>query len=481
MSLLRLHLLMTVLLCFGIGSASALSVDAPVLESRRSDGSLPGGACGGGRLSDDARYLVFYCQGTHLGSLRFFGYNTFIKDRVSGEVTRVSVDSAGQGQGRDSGGGFPSADGSQVVFTSMALLHPDTPPPLPGGPADASAPHVYLRDVRARLTHLLGRGDTGMPPPLHGTQLSDVAFGQNLVLFHASWNLIAGLPYAPTRPGQLYVRNWQTGSLDLVSATPAGGYTADGVSGGSLSRDGRYVAFNANARDLGAPLPNNDHQLFLRDRVLRTTRRISVPAAGGEFSGSYHQWEPGRFTRDGRYLALSAASDELAAGDAPGYLDAYVVDLASRRFELISKGHDGAVPDNATFDIDISGDGRYVVFFSRASNLMAVPQPSPAVYVKDRVTGEIANVSAALGALYTYDVPSVDMSDDGSAIVFTWRHAVGVPVVGGQTLVYSARVRGTPLAPPVAVPAMAHSGLMVLLVLIALAAAGRLRAQLVDP
>jgi hypothetical protein len=51
----------------------------------------------------------------------------------------------------------------------------------------------------------------------------------------------------------------------------------------------------------------------------------------------------------------------------------------------------------------ISADGRYVSFFSRASNLLPTSQ-APAVYVKDRLTGEIVTVSAPLGAPRSFSV-----------------------------------------------------------------------------
>ncbi|TDR45852.1 WD40 repeat protein [Tahibacter aquaticus] len=444
-----------VLLCLGSTAVAALQATVPQRETVSYLGGPSEGPCGLPQLSATARYLVFTCIARDLVPGQFAGtYNTYRRDRSTGIVTRVSIDSQNRPESGGGDRGFVSADGNQVVFSSSTRLHPDVPPRPIGGPADVFPSHVFLRDLAASTTQLIARDPRGAAPPRYGARLLDVAFARSLVAFDASTDLMADPPLPFSQPNQLYLRNWQSGSLERINVRPDGGASAFDAYAPSISPDGRYIAFLSGASDLGPANPTGDSQLLLRDRQNQTTQRISVPYHGGEFARAYYQWGSAQFSGDGRYLAITADSEELVPGGAPDFLDAYVVDLATRRFELISTGHAGQAPDNASFNSVVSGNGRYVAFYSRARNLTATPQPYPAVYVKDRATGDIVNVSAALGEPHQYHVSDISLSEDGSAVAFSWRHRADEPLLGGRWLIYSARLSGAPLAPPMPVPVL---------------------------
>jgi hypothetical protein len=114
-----------------------------------------------------------------------------------------------------------------------------------------------------------------------------------------------------------------------------------------------------------------------------------------------------------------------------------------------------------------------VVFASRASNLLATPQ-LPGVYVKDRWTGELINISAPLGAPGFQHISHASISADGTTVAFEWRFADDYPLLGGRSLIYTVQLRGTPVSSPLAVPALhrltlwALAGLFLLLGLKAL-------------
>jgi Tol biopolymer transport system component len=432
--------------------ASALEAGNPVLESSAFAGGAAIGPCIGPFLSSTGRYLTFTCVSDDVvaGDANDRS-DTFIKDRNTGAVDRVSVDSNEVEYRFTSGGGFPSMDGRYVVFTSAAPLHPDLDFPYTG----FGYGNPFLRDRLLGTTELLGRTATGHYPPQSGAaQLRGVSFPTNLVLFTSQSNMIDATEPPIPRPVQLYVRNWNTGAVTLVTRTPAGSFSATGASGNAtISPAGRYVAFMSYASDINAENPTGTDQLMLHDVATGVTRRLSFPLSGGEFTGApYYQNTAGRFSADGQLLAVEANSDELGPGDATGFSDIYVVHTQTGRYELVSSGFNGARPDNASFAPSISADGRYVVFFSRASNLLATPQ-LPAVYVKDRWTGVLINVSAPLGAPRNPSEARTDISADGSTLAFDWRHPDAYPSLGSRTLVYSVQLRGSPLAAPVTVPA----------------------------
>lgn len=432
--------------------ASALDASASTLESLAFAGGAAAGPCIGPFLSTTGRYLTFTCASDDIvpGDTNERG-DTFIKDRNTGTVERASVDSNGQEYRFGSGGGFPSVDGRYVVFTSAAPLHPDLTFPYTGGGLN----NAFLRDRVAGTTELLGRNNTGHFAPQTGTtQLGGVSFSRTRVLFTSESNMIDGSTPPLPRPVQVYVRDWSTGVVTLVTRTPSGAFSMAGTSGAAtLSPDGRWVAFMSYASDLNTENPTGTEQLMLHDLNTGSTRRLSYPQSGGEFTGvPYYQGPAGRFSGDGQLLVVAASSDELGPGDGIGFSDIYVVHTQTGRYELISSGFNGTRPDNSSFWPSISADGRYVSFFSRASNLLSTPQ-APSVYVKDRLTGEIVNVSAPLGAPLNFWVSRTDISADGTTVAFDWRHPDADPVLGSRTLVYSAQLRGSPVAAAVAVPA----------------------------
>lgn len=436
----------------------ALDVGAPVLETRHHLGGPAHGPCAGGWPSANGRYLAFTCRSGDIVVGDTNGTNdTFLLDRETGLVERVSVDSAGnQALIYSSGGGIPSDDGRFVAFTSTARLDPILDFPY----FDFGWTNAFIRDRVAGTTTLAGKNAHGGYAVSGETQLSSAAMSKRLVVFAATADMV-GNTVGPVA-NQIYVRNWQTGQVELVTATPVGALSAFGGTGAAaISGNGRFVTFMSGASDLGPSNPTNATQLMFRDLQTGITRRLSFPAGGGEFSpGGYQQSREGHLTDDGRYIAVRINSDEIVPAGAPGRPDVYVVDTVTAVYELVSRGHDGQPPDDASLEIAISGDGRYVAFFSRASNLLPMPQPH-AIYVKDRFTGELVNVTASLGPAPLF-IPNLRFSADGATLAFDWLHGPGDPLLAGRTLIYTVAIRGTPIAKARPVPAVSRGMLVAL-------------------
>lgn len=112
---------------------------------------------------------------------------------------------------------------------------------------------------------------------------------------------------------QLFVYDRNTGSTELVSVNseevPG---SLDGVatvgslhSEPKLSGDGRYVIFSSFAKNLVADDSNDFSDVFVRDRLLGLTRRISPGATGAQGNGDSGFWgDPPAISEDGSIAVL---------------------------------------------------------------------------------------------------------------------------------------------------------------------------------
>ncbi len=195
----------------------------------------------------------------------------------------------------------------------------------------------------------------------------------------------------------VYVHDRVTGANVLVSRNPSGTAGNDDSLDPWMTPDGRYVVFESLASDLVAGDSPSSRDVFLRDLVSETTSAVSVDSSGA--LGSGHGTVPS-ISDDGRYVAFSSLASNLIAGDTNGVDDIYVRDVVSGTTIRASVDSTGAQANGASTYSAISGDGRYVVFESVATNL--VPGDTNGVgdvFVRDLVAGTTVRVSVGPGGL----------------------------------------------------------------------------------
>ncbi len=128
---------------------------------------------------------------------------------------------------------------------------------------------------------------------------------------------------------------------------------------------------------------------------------------------------------DGRYIVFTSSADGMSGADADNVENVYVRDLATSTTILVSRadGPTGAPANGDSEHPAISGNGEFVAFASRATNLFSTDTGgSSQVYVRDIFNGTTRLVSRATGAAgivgdKNSDEPSI--SDDGSVIAFS--------------------------------------------------------------
>src|SRR4051794_39154446 len=223
---------------------------------------------------------------------------------------------------------------------------------------------VFVRDLRAGVTRLVGVADDGSQPN-NGTFGPTLSRSGRYVAFDsAASNLVPG---DTNDDWDVFVRDMRRGVLQRVNVA-ADGAQADGSSGPSaISPDGQSVAFMSDAPNLVAGDTNSGWDVFVRDLRTNRTRLVSVADDGGPGNG--FSLDPA-VSRHGRRVAFVSAASNLVAGDTDGFDDVFVRDLRTRRTRPVSVAADGGPANGVSGDASISADGRYVAFTSAASNLV---------------------------------------------------------------------------------------------------------------
>lgn len=251
-----------------------------------------------------------------------------------------------------------------------------------------------------------------------------VAGGRYVAFASRSNNLVPGGPTDGI--SNLYVRDLQTGTTKLASPNWTGtGGANTGIYGFEISENGRYLAFSTYASNLVVDDTNQTADMFIRDLQLGVTTRIamSVPAnTGGLVAHTFS------LSNDGTRLVFSTPSCNLGFPlDRNRVEDVYLYDVPAGRLSLVSTDMTGIRSGNGrSYDGQISGNGRYVLFVSTAMNLAPINIASGGVanvYVRDLNTGITQLVSATYdgspGSARVIDGHRGQISNDGRYVIFS--------------------------------------------------------------
>jgi len=263
----------------------------------------------------------------------------------------------------------------------------------------------------------------------------------------------------------IFVHDRTLNSTERVSVAIAGAPRDGDSFKPSISADGRFVAFYSSATNLVAGDINGVADVFLYDRNADTTTRVSGASGGAVFGnavsdngarvafesppgGALKQifvWtSPGPATAitagngdsrvsgisgNGRFVVFDSDASDLVAGDNNSVTDVFVHDLSAGTTTRVSLSSAGAQANGASFALGhkaISDDGNLVVFESDAANLGGTG--SPVYYVRDRAAG---TTTALAGVAATQNSTGVTISGDGLVAAFVTDDG---SIVAGDTL-----------------------------------------------
>jgi Tol biopolymer transport system component len=263
-------------------------------------------------------------------------------------------------------------------------------------------------------------------------------------------NLVTNDNLAPYLDVFLRDRVAERSTLVSVRADGAGGGDDNSV-GPSVSADGRFVAFQSAASDLGLNDTNGLSDVFLRDMVAGTTLLISRELSGWTAAGRASTSPI--ISTNGRWVVFESAAANLVPNDTNGAVDVFLFDRLTGINSLVSLNADGnGSGAGASLSPAITPDGSRVAFVNYSSN--TTPAVSH-VYVRDLQAGTTTWASSNapvelpgyLGALNPV------LSANGSAVIF---HAYNTNITnlyrfdltsGTQALVSASAQAGSVPAP----------------------------------
>ena len=274
-------------------------------------------------ISADGRFVAFTSDASNLVPQTAPGRHIYVKDRSTGAIERVSVDSHGDpAQGFVAASPAISGDGRFVAFASSAsnLVKRDT-----NGKTDVFVhDRVTGRTVRASVDSAGAESnDVSFRPDLNGD-------GRFVVFDSAASNLVPG---DTNGVPDVFVHDLLTGTTERVSVDSAGGEAngqsvGPGIRGGSafgarISGDGRLVAFDSIATNLVAgdtntcgpfytDIAGECPDVFVHDRLTGETVRVSVDSGGAQANDA--STDPD-ISADGSTIGFFSAASNLVVGD----------------------------------------------------------------------------------------------------------------------------------------------------------------------
>ena len=299
-------------------------------------GVLSNGTSSRPAISGDGRFVTFYSDGTNLvpgdtNAIR----DVFVRDRLLGTTALVSRAATGVLSNGDSSRPSISDDGRLVAFRSYASNL------VPGDlnqfgdvflvDRDADQDGIF-DELGATTTTLVSRTSTGAG----GNGLSSVprisADGTSVVFRSEASNLVVG---DTNGRRDIFSYSVASGVVTLLSATPAGVVGNGDSTRPSISDDGRFVAYFSDSTNLVVPDTNQSCALDLFGQL------VCVPASD--------------------CFVVDRDTDGNGVFDEPGLVSV----------SKISMGIGGVEANDRSEDPEISGDGRYVAFWTSATNVFA--------------------------------------------------------------------------------------------------------------
>lgn len=333
------------------------------------NGIQANGQSGSSSLSDDGRFITFESNATNLFPNDTNGQtDTFVYDRLNKKLELITLAPDGTQANGSSSSGSISGNGNYVVYASFAdnLVAGDT----------NKQRDIFLYDRIAKTTQLVSVAS-------NGTQANGLSLfsaidddGKYVAYESTATNLVSGDTNGLTDIFLFDTTNKTTTRINVA----ADGTQANGVSTlGSISDDGNLISFTSEASNLVAGDTNGKSDVFVYDRKKNTIELVSTGGNGNSSSGL--------ISGNGLYVVYESDANNLVTGDTNGKKDIFVYDRVNKTTERIDVAGNGTQSNGDSRHASISDDGNYIAFLSEASNLVAGDATTDVgsdIFIRDR-------------------------------------------------------------------------------------------------
>jgi len=360
-------------------------------------------------ISSDGRFIVFVTLAANLLPAEAPAGSTqvVVLDRQTGERSIASVSTSGAFNNSNNVlRPVVNDDGAVVAFRSTgSSLSPEW----------TSGMHVYVRDRVSGTTQCLTCAIPGA-----SSDTPRVSGDGRYVSFHSPTALV---PDDGNGVADVYRFDRTTGAFQLASRT-AGGSGGNGSSQEAIiSRSGRFIAYQSDASNLVVGDTNGFTDVFVTDMETGIVTRVSVGSLGQQSDGPSLTTSLGRDISDdgSRVLFMSTASNLVTPPLLNFVRDVFVHDRVTGMTTLVSSGPGGQIGNGpAGGSCALSGDGRYAVITTTASNLIPGDTNGVREILRhDLDTGEVAWVSQGISGWFNgQTADGIALDHDGRTLVF---------------------------------------------------------------
>jgi Tol biopolymer transport system component len=305
-------------------------------------------------ISSDGRFAAFSTTSSELKNSTSIYPSVVVKNLLTGELLRADSDAAGVSNNGGAGQPSLSANGRYVAFASYGTN-------MIAGDTDVY-PDVLVKDlvtgaiVKGSLTSSGGVLNAGAWEPA-------LSADGRFLAFTSTASNVAADDYT----SRVYLKDLGSGALTLVSSNAKGVPSTAASVEATVSADGRYVGFQGGP-DLLANNPEFGVFLYVKDMQTGFLQMASANAAGQPANGASHDLQ---LSADGRFAVFVSSASNLVQGDTNGVTDVFLKDMLTGAIGRLSLSPDGVQGNGASDAAQISGDGGTVTFRSNASNLFA--------------------------------------------------------------------------------------------------------------
>ena len=266
---------------------------------------------------------------------------------------------------------------------------------------------VVLASQAATQSTVLISSDGAAAPGNDDSFYGSLSFDGRWVAFRSDATNLHSTPTNGT--AQIYVKDLGTWAVEPISVSNAG-LAGNSVSDlPSITADGRFVVFQSSASNL-VGTPSADIQVYLRDRLTGSTTRESLDSAGVPWAS---QADGPVVSLDGRYVGWRSTEANVS--------QLYLRDRSAGVTYRLTNTPGGAAGNGDSRFLELSPDGLFAVFQSDASDLVAGDTNGTTdVFLQDLTSGIITRISVGAGGVQANgSAVGPRISFDGRYVVYT--------------------------------------------------------------